>query len=265
MVLRCIERSYDFKDFLRWLNFLSLIGTLYFVVTRTVLKSLPYFSSESIHPYADLFTLLTFAFTVAALHIQAMNAFYRESADGQVMEESAPSDRTARRRARWIVRTVIMLTLFVASIHGFTHVAYPHIPVERGGGRYSSWTVVQACIRPFPDKFGISLRTRSGYSTQLDGFCLNGVSINDVVVVEEDPDTLYVASVYDQGIQNPASTAKSAPSCGVQNWHEGINSPRILSLSKSAVIGVRDIDTVEQFCKSLGHSTAAPAMPQMGK
>jgi hypothetical protein len=101
--------------------------------------------------------------------------------------------------------------------------------------------------------------------TQLDGFCLNGVSINDVVVVEEDPDTLYVASVYDQGIQNPASTAKSAPSCGVQNWHEGINSPRILSLSKSAVIGVRDIDTVEQFCKSLGHSTAAPAMPQMGK
>jgi hypothetical protein len=137
--------------------------------------------------------------------------------------------------------------LFFASIHGFAHLIYPLIPVERGGGRYSTGTVVDICMRPTGSAYLVWAVPPSVQTVQPGGYCTEGVIIQDAVLLEQEPDSLYVASVYDPGVGKPVTNQ-----CGLNSWHEGINGPGVLALSVAGVIGVRDRDTVEHFCAGLG-------------
>lgn len=260
-MVRCRDRSRDFKEIIVGLYIIPLSGTIYYVAMELCWPQLPHLPHAlTTPPGSDVFTLFAFAAALICLHMQAATALHRDSLSGRVSmnepsrylselagAEVAPTpEDISKQRARWVVRTVMLIVLFFASIQGFTHLIYPWIPVERGGGRYSTGNVVDICARPSENTFATWIAPPNAVAVRPVDFCTAGVAIQDAVVLEQEPDTLYVASVYDSGI-GKTMTAQ----CGLDNWHEGINGPAILALSMTDVIGVRDKDTVEHFCAAL--------------
>jgi hypothetical protein len=260
-MVRCRDRSRDFKEIIVRLLIIPLGGTICYVVTQLFWPQIPHLPCAiTTPPGSDVFTLFAFAAALICLHMQAATALHRDSLSGRVSMnepsrylsemagaeiESTPED-ISKQRARWVVRTVMLIVLFFASIHGFAHLIYPSIPVERGGGRYSTGNVVDICVRPSENTIVSWMTSPNAVTVRPVDFCTTGVTIQDAVVLEQEPDTLYISSVHDSGI-GKTMTAQ----CGLDNWHEGINGPAILALSVTDVIGVRDKDTVEHFCAAL--------------
>jgi hypothetical protein len=206
--------------------------------------------------------------------MQAATAFHRESVSAAVsgiMNESslylnelrhlppttAPAEDPSMQRARWVVRTVIIIVLFFASIHGFAHLIYPLIPVERGGGRYLTGTVVDLCVRP-PGRMFVTLTGPDLPPTSAPlEFCALGLRIPDAIVLEQEPDALYVTSVHDPGVEGGAISSR----CGLDKWHEGINPPRIMAFNSADVIEIRDKDSVAVFCEACREKGVSPKPP----
>jgi len=203
-------------------------------------------SSHWLMRWADWFLLGAYAMTVLTLHLQLFIAFRR---DANPSTGAGVPDSESQQRARWVSRAVMILALFPASIHGFTHVVYPHIPVERGGAKYDSGAVVSICLRPAVQQLELFGSDKPAQLPVPMNFCPSGLNLADVIVLEEEPDTLYVASVFDKGTSGRFN-ALSDNICGVSTWHEAINSPKVLALSSASIVSVRDEDTVENFCRT---------------
>ncbi len=208
-------------------------------------------------PWSDGFHWCAFALTLICLHMQVSTAFHREAIAGRDAHE-----HTSVKRARWVVRAVMLLLLFFGSIQGFAHLVYPLIPLERGGGKYSTGAVVDICLKQKAVSTGDTAEKQKGGSAggkaepgqqkASQPFCTEGTVISDVIVLEQEPDALYVASIHDSGLG-----AAEVHGCGIDGWHEGIMRPGIIAFNAGDVLEVRETDTVEHSCRELRN----PAKP----
>jgi hypothetical protein len=262
----CIDRSHDFKDAFWLISLLSLLWSAYYILARVLFPWLPYPKAELLVQYSDVFTFVSYACTLACLQIQLSTAFHRDTLRDSAASLLGPADRSiysgirdpapgpelqSRKRARWVARTIVLLVLFLASIHGFTHVVYPLIPPQRGGGDYLQGAVADVCMRS-PEILTGGPVPAGVQTVRAETFCPSGILVQDVIILEEDADAVYVASVYDYGVKSSEAQIGAAPSCGLQEWHVGTNGPRVVSLREPSIIGIRDKDTVEHFCNAIG-------------
>jgi hypothetical protein len=260
----CIDRSHDLKDILCLVSLLSFLGTAYYVLMRTEFHWLPHPYYGFLFRHSDFLTFVSYICTLACLQIQLSTAFHRDSLTDTAAVRLGPADRSiysgtendgpapellSRKRARWVARTVVMLVLFVASIHGFTHVVYPLIPPERGGGNYPHGTVADVCMRS-PDLLITASQPPTTEIARDGSFCASGVLLQDLIILEEDSDAVYAASVYDRGMHSSEGEKAGPLNCGIQEWHVGTNSPRVMSLRESDLVAIHDKDTVEHFCET---------------
>ena len=253
LMVRCRNRTRDIKETVFYFYSIPVAGMAYYAAHQWW-PSLPELPAALMRtPWADAFQFGTFAAALTCLHMQASTAFQRDAEGGRISLNAPspyldladePGEDVSAKRARWVVRTVIMMVLYFASIHGFAHLIYPLIPVERGGGRYATGTVVDVCMRPSDVRLTVWFTPVSRTVSSAD-FCLGGTLIEDAIVLEQEPDTLYIASVHDAGVGRAPTQA-----CGLLSWHEETNGPGVLALGAPGVIGVRDKDSVKHFCAS---------------
>jgi hypothetical protein len=245
----CIYRSHRIKDAVCYCALIPFLAIVYYQLRHILPISLRPLHIVWAQSHSDAFTLIGFISTVIALHMQAATAFHSQSPSGAAAASlffPIANDK-ARQRAAWVLRSVIMVVLFLASVHGFTHVVYPQIPVHRGGGKYLDGTVVDVCLKPETNIFGINLNP-TATPARSSGTCPSDIVVGKVVVLEEEPDALYVASIYDNGMRRVLQDVHSGDRCGVGSWHEGTNAPHVITLYTASIIETREIGRVAEVC-----------------
>jgi hypothetical protein len=158
-------------------------------------------------------------------------------------------DDKTERWVRWILRCTSVVTLYVMTTLGYAYVVYPHIPVQKAGGDYTTSPVVQIKFKHgvlnLAD-LGDDVQGRKSTSFDLKrsgDVCVTvmGADVcSDMIVLDQDASFIYAARIDDFG--DP--TRGDDRDCGPKKWRDGILErngpyrPRVFAISLSDVIGV---------------------------
>jgi hypothetical protein len=178
----------------------------------------------------------------------------------------------------WIIRTVPVVALVVISVQGFAHNIYDYIPVSRGGADYSTAQISSICIAnparltsqhagieaakltsPTPDTPTPTSHDNTELAGNDENTCKDGVLLKHQIILEDNADNYYTASVDDYGpkpeeddVEPPhrLSLAARQRQCAPFLWRHHRYLPSVTTLNRADVLWVIDEGSASHRCRT---------------